>query len=127
MPRKGRPMTIHSQPHSTFLTVNDLRLHYFDWGNAGAPPVVCVHGYTSSAEAFNAPARRFQDRFRFIVPDVRGHGESAWSPNSAYGYTEQASDLAALVDALGLDRFTLIGTSMGGIIAMAYAAAHAHR
>jgi hypothetical protein len=40
-------MTTHSQPHSTFLMVNGLRLHYFDWGNAGAPPVVCVHGYTS--------------------------------------------------------------------------------
>ena len=72
-------MTTHSQPRSTFLTVNGLRLHYLDWGNAGAPPVVCVHGYTSSAEAFNALARHFQDRFHLIVPDVRGHGESAWS------------------------------------------------
>ena len=45
-------MTTQSQPHSTSLTVNGLRLHYFDWGNASAPPVVCVHGYTSSAEAF---------------------------------------------------------------------------
>src|SRR5712692_7572864 len=127
MPRKGRPMTIHSQPHSTFLTVNDLRLHYFDWGNAGAPPVVCVHGYTSSAQAFNAPARHFQDSVHVVAPDVRGHGESAWSAAGAYEYRDQVSDLAALVDHLGLARFTLIGTSMGGIIAMAYAEAHAQR
>src|SRR5512132_3376297 len=120
-------MTPHSQPHSTFLTVNGLCLHYFDWGNAGAPPVVCVHGYTSSAEAFNAPARHFQDRFHFIVPNVRGHGESAWSPAGAYQYSDQVSDLEGMVTQLGLERFTLIGTSMGGIIAMAYAGAHPER
>jgi pimeloyl-ACP methyl ester carboxylesterase len=107
--------------------VNGLRLHYFDWGNAGAPPVVCVHGYTSSAEAFNAPARHFQDRCHCIVPDVRGHGESAWSPTGAYQYSDQVSDLEGLVTQLGLERFTLIGTSMGGIIAMAYAGAHPER
>jgi pimeloyl-ACP methyl ester carboxylesterase len=120
-------MTTYAPPHSTFLTVNNLRLHYFDWGHAGAPPVVCVHGYTSSAEAFNALARHFQDRFRFITPDVRGHGESAWSPTGAYHYSDQVSDLAGLVTQLGLERFTLIGTSMGGIIAMAYAGAHPER
>ena len=112
---------------SKTIAINGLRLRYLEWGDAGAPPVVCVHGYTSSAEAFNAVARKFQDRFRFIVADVRGHGETAWSPNGAYQYADQAGDLAALVDTLGLDRFTLIGTSMGGIIAMAYAGAHAHR
>jgi len=120
-------MTTHSQPHSTFLTVNGMRLRYLDWGNAGAPPVVCVHGYTSSAEAFNAPARHFQDHFHLIVPDVRGHGESAWSPTGAYQYSDQVSDLEGMVTQLGLERFTLIGTSMGGIIAMAYAGAHPER
>ena len=45
------------QPTSKHLTVNGLRAHYLDWGDAGAPPVVCVHGYTSSAQAFNASRR----------------------------------------------------------------------
>ena len=109
------------------LTLNGLRIRCLEWGDADAPPVVCVHGYTSSAEAFNAPARRLHDRHRLIVPDVRGHGESAWAPSGAYQYADQAADLAALVDTLRLDRFTLIGTSMGGIIAMTFAANHAHR
>ena len=108
-------------------TVNGLRLRYLEWGDPGAPPVVCVHGYTGSAEAFNGLARRFADRVRLIAMDVRGHGESAWSPDGAYRYADQASDLAGLVDQLGLGRFTLIGTSMGGIIAMTYAGAHADR
>jgi esterase len=115
------------QPTSKLLTVNGLRIHYLDCGDTGAPPVVCVHGYTSSAQAFNAPARHFQDRFHLIAPDVRGHGESAWSSAGEYQYRDQVSDLAAFVDQLGLTRFTLIGTSMGGIIAMAYAGAHGER
>ena len=120
-------MTTAVEPRSKTLAINGLRVRYLEWGDESAPPVVCVHGYTSSAEAFNAPARHFQDRFRLIAPDVRGHGDSAWSPDGAYQYADQASDLGALVDALRLNRFVLIGTSMGGIIAMTYASAHAER
>ena len=115
------------QGTSKFVTVNGLRLRYLDWGASGLPPVVCVHGYTSSAEAFNAPARHLQDRFHIIAPDVRGHGESAWSPTAAYQYGDQIGDLAALVDELQLSRFALIGTSMGGIIAMGFAARYPDR
>jgi esterase len=115
------------QPQSKFLMVNGLRMHYLDWDHPSAPPVVCVHGYTSSAQAFNAPARHFQGRVHTIAIDVRGHGESAWSPTEAYQYHDQISDLVGFVDQLELERFTLIGTSMGGIIAMAYAGAHPER
>ena len=119
--KEGTLMPTAQQPTSKFLTANGLRLHYLEWGGSDAPPIVCVHGYTSSAEAFNAPSRHFQDRFRILAPDVRGHGESAWSPAGAYQYTDQVGDLVALVDQLGLPPFVLIGTSMGGIIAMTYA------
>jgi esterase len=115
------------QPTHKTLTVNGLRIHYLEWGAADAPPVVCVHGYTGSADAFNALARHFQHRLRLIAPDVRGHGESQWSPEGAYGYLDQMSDVAALVDRLELEKFALIGTSMGGVVAMAYAGAHAGR
>jgi pimeloyl-ACP methyl ester carboxylesterase len=120
-------MTTRSQPTAKFLTVNGLRLRTLEWGQRGGLPVVCVHGYTSSAEAFNAMARRLQDRAHIIAMDVRGHGESAWSPDGAYQYADQAGDLATLVDQLGVERFVLIGTSMGGVIAMVYAAQHADR
>ena len=120
-------MATLAQPKSMQVSVNGLDLHYLDWGNAGAAPVVCVHGYTSSAQAFNALARHFHDRFHIVAPDVRGHGESAWSPDGAYQYRDQVGDLAGFVDQLGLTRFTLIGTSMGGIIAMAYAGTYPER
>jgi pimeloyl-ACP methyl ester carboxylesterase len=120
-------VTERLQPTAKNVTVNGLRLRYLEWGRPDALPVVCVHGYTSSAEAFNALARRIQDRAHVIAMDVRGHGESAWSPDSAYQYADQAGDLGALVDRLGLDRFLLIGTSMGGVISMVYAMQHAGR
>jgi esterase len=120
-------VTVALEPRSQTLDVSGLRVHYLDWGNPAAPPVVCVHGYTSSAQAFNALARRFHDRHHFVVPDVRGHGESARSTSGAYQYSDQVGDLAAVVDKLGLTRFTLVGTSMGGLIAMAYAGAHPDR
>jgi len=120
-------MTTVLEPAGRTLDIDGLRLHYLDWGNPGAPPIVCVHGYTSSAQAFNALARRLRDRHHVVAPDVRGHGESGWAPSGAYQYEDQVGDLAALVDKLGLARFTLVGTSMGGIVAMAYAGAHPDR
>jgi len=115
------------QPTTKHETVNGLSLRYLEWGRPDALPVVCVHGYTSSAEAFNALARWIQDRAHIIAMDVRGHGESAWSPDGAYQYADQAGDLAALVDQLGIERFVLIGTSMGGVVAMVYASQYADR
>jgi pimeloyl-ACP methyl ester carboxylesterase len=120
-------MTALREPTSLTLDVNGLRVHYLDWGNPEAPPIVAVHGYTSSAQAFSALARRFHDSHHIVAMDVRGHGESGWAASAAYRYDDQVGDLAALVDGLGLGRFTLVGTSMGGIIAMAYADAHAER
>ena len=76
------------QPTTNYAMVNGLRLRYLEWGRPGALPVVCVHGYTSSTEAFNALARRIQDRAHIIAMDVRGHGESAWSADGAYQYAD---------------------------------------
>jgi len=120
-------MTTPTQPMRKTLRVNDLALHYLEWGEGEAPPILCVHGYTGSADAFNALARQLEDRYRILALDVRGHGESAWSPTGAYSYADQVGDLAEFAKQLRLDRFVLIGTSMGGIIAMAYAAEHAER
>ncbi len=109
------------------IEVNGLRISYLDWGNPDAPPMICVHGYTGSAEAFNAFAAHLRDRFHIVAPDVRGHGDSAWSPKGEYQYADQVADLAGFADALSFERFTLVGTSMGGLIGMAYATEHGDR
>ena len=119
--------TAPARPASARIAIGGLQFHSLDWGNPTAPPLVCVHGYTGSADAFNGFARHFRDRFHIVALDVRGHGESAWSPDGAYSYRDQAGDLAAFVDQLGLKQFTLLGTSMGGVIAMTYAMTHGDR
>jgi esterase len=123
----GTATTAQAQPARERITIDGLQLHYLDWGNPAGAPLVCVHGYTGSADAFNGFARHFRERFHIIALDVRGHGESQWSPDGAYTYRDQAGDLAAFVDRLGLGQFILLGTSMGGIIAMTYAMEHGQR
>ncbi len=115
------------QLESVFLTVNGLRLHHLDWGNKDAPPFVFVHGLGGNAHAFDGVARRFSDRYHVISIDVRGRGDSDWSKDGAYQMSDYANDLAGIVDALGYKKFTLSGTSMGGRIAMHYAAMHPDR
>lgn len=120
-------MSADAQPQSRTLAVNNLKLHHLDWGNEAAPPLVCVHGFRGTAHSFDGFARRFRDRFHVLSLDVRGRGDSAWSPEGHYRYEDYVSDLEGVVAGLGLDRFTLVGTSMGGIIAMTYAGRHPQR
>ena len=120
-------MSTNQQPESRYLAVNGLRLHHMDWGNPSAPHLVYVHGLSGTAHGFDGPAHHFRGRFHNIATDVRGRGESQWSPAGAYQYGDYASDLEGIVDQLGLERFTLVGTSMGGVISMAYAGANPGR
>jgi pimeloyl-ACP methyl ester carboxylesterase len=102
------------------VTLNGLRFHYRDWDNPGAPPVILLHGYTSHARSWDTIAQGLADRFRVLALDQRGHGESDWATD----YHEQrlVEDLAALVDALGLNQVALVGMSIGGSTACSYAA-----
>ena len=120
-------MTTNIGAESRYVDVNGLRLHCLDWGNAEAPALVCVHGFRGNAHSFDAFARRFRDRYHVIAVDVRGRGDSAWAPDGDYSMATYASDLEGVVDALGLDRFSYIGTSMGGRIGMIYAGHHGDR
>ena len=98
-----------------------LRLHYFDWGNPDAPPLVLVHGGRDHARNWDWVAGRLRDRWHIITPDLRGHGDSQWSQDGNYGMTGYIYDLAQLVHQRGLAPVTLIGHSLGGNIATRYA------
>ena len=116
------------QPEDGSISVNGLDLHYHDWGGgAELPHLVLLHGLSGNAWAFAPFARRMRDRLHVIALDVRGHGDSAWASDGAYQFSEQAADLARFVDQLGFERFSLLGTSMGGMIALQYAGDHADR
>jgi pimeloyl-ACP methyl ester carboxylesterase len=106
--------------------VNGVRLHWLDWaGERG--PLVCLHGLTRNGHDFDALARRLAPRWRVLALDVRGRGESDWAPVESYVLPVYAADLASWLDSLGLARVALAGTSMGGLIALVFGAAHPAR
>jgi esterase len=105
------------------IEMRGLRFHYRDWPStkAGAKDLVLLHGFTGHARSWDAFAAAMSDRYRVLALDQRGHGETAWAPADRYGTDEMAEDLVACVGALGLSDFTLLGLSMGGMVAMNYA------
>ncbi|HXZ59104.1 MAG TPA: alpha/beta hydrolase [Steroidobacteraceae bacterium] len=90
---------------------------------AAAPVVLCLHGLTRNSRDFEDLAAHLAARYRVIVPDVRGRGLSARDPNCQnYQIPVYLADLQRLLTGLGAARVTIIGTSMGGLMAMLLAA-----
>jgi pimeloyl-ACP methyl ester carboxylesterase len=104
--------------------VDGLRLRYLEWGESSAKPIVLVHGFSSTAEAWIRVADVLHAEYHVIAPDLRGHGESEWDRQERYSDDQLASDVHALVRQLGLRPFTLVGHSMGGAVAFTYAASY---
>ena len=98
-----------------------LRLHYLDWGNATAPPLLLLHGNRDHAHNWDWVARRLQDRYHVIAPDLRGHGDSQWSLGSMYSPSELVYDVAQLVHQQHLAPVRIVAHSLGGIVSMRYA------
>ena len=92
-------------------------------GGSGAP-LLLVHGFGADKDNFTRVARFLTPHYRVIAPDLVGFGESAHRGDVDYHYAAQAERLHAFVQALGLQRIDLGGNSMGGGIAMSYAAQH---
>ena len=91
--------------------------------SAAAPTVVCLHGLMRTGRDFEDLAAHLAPRYRVIVPDVRGRGLSARDPNfSNYQIPVYLADLQRLLAGLGAARVAIIGTSMGGLMAMVLAA-----
>ena len=112
------------QPEDRFVTVGGLRLHYVDWGNASAPPLVLLHGIDRVARTFDHIAPRFADRYHVVAMDLRGHGDSGWDPQGRYLVEDHVGDLEGLVRALGLRDITLWGNSTGGRVVQVFAGLH---
>ena len=104
-----------------FVTVNGLRLHYLERGTADKPALILVHGNERHAHTFDHIAPEFTRDYRVIALDMRGHGDSAWSPEAAYLVEDHVKDLTAVIQELGLKRVTLWGNSTGGRVVQVYA------
>jgi esterase len=107
--------------------VNALRLHLLHLERRGAPAVCFLHGGAAHAHWFDRVIPGLGEGFDVIALDQRGHGESQWAMPPAYGTADFAGDLHALFDRLGWAHVVLVGHSMGGHNAMAFAAWYPER
>ncbi|MEP7228453.1 MAG: alpha/beta hydrolase, partial [Gemmatimonadales bacterium] len=98
-----------------------------DDGGSGGLPVVLVHSLAGNSTHWSRQLAHLRRTRRAVALDVRGHGRSERPSNGDYTIAGMAGDVAAVADTLGLDQFVLVGHSMGGGVALAYAGAHPDR
>jgi 2-succinyl-6-hydroxy-2,4-cyclohexadiene-1-carboxylate synthase len=107
------------------LDGKDVRLSYFVEGDGA--PVTLLHGFTQSGRSWREVIARLGPAYRWIVPDLRGHGETVTRPGAPCTMEACAGDLLMLWDHLGVEQTHLAGYSMGGRLALHVAARHPER
>jgi len=109
-----------------YIHVRGQRLHYVDYGGDGEA-LVGLHGLIQNAHAFDAIAPILVPHVHLFSFDLRGRGDSDWGPPERYTWKYYMADLVGLLAELGLSRFALIGSSLGGLLALMYGIAHPDR
>src|SRR5262245_45011362 len=120
-------MPASGQVVNHFVELGGQRFHYTECGPPSAPAIIFLHGITGHARTWDDEAQALASDRRVIALDQRGHGDSDPAPDGDYTLTALAGDLAAFADAVNLERFDLVGLSLGGRVAIAYTAAHSDR
>ncbi len=120
-------MTTAVEPREHTEDLRGLKFHWVEWGEPGAPAVLLLHGLSAMCRIWDPLGRALQDRHHLFALDQRGHGDTSWPVKPDYSTDDYVGDLEALVSEWGLDSFALIGLSMGGMNALAYAAKHLDR
>ena len=111
--------------HRRTVQVADHRIVYSEGGKG--EPILLLHGFGASGDSWNVLARTLTKKHRVVAPDLPGWGASTRIETESYAYPAQLQRLDSLVQELKLDRFHLMGHSMGGFLAAAYAARHPER
>ncbi|HZP27102.1 MAG TPA: alpha/beta hydrolase [Dehalococcoidia bacterium] len=112
---------------SGYVRHGDNMLNYLEWGDESLPPLLLIHGLTGFAYSWRAVAERLSDHYRCIAMNLRGHGDSGPSPEREYSFPLHVTDVQKLLGELGIGELPIVGHSLGGRVAIAYAAAHPER
>ncbi len=113
-------MTTQVQPQDKTVTANGHTLHYLDWGTTGKPVMLLAHGLRGHAHSWDDVSAAMGADFHVLALDQRGRGDSDWAKDGDYTTGAYVADLAGFCQALSLDKFTLVGHSMGGRNSMAF-------
>jgi esterase len=114
-------------PSEHDVSVGQLRFRYLDWGTEGLRPILFLHGGALTAHTWDLCCLALRGEFHCMALDQRGHGDSDWAADADYSITAQREDIRGFADRLGLDRFVLVGQSMGAINGLAFAVAQPER
>lgn len=115
-------MSLVTSPGTAFYVSQRLRLHYSTWGDPSAPPLLLVHGMQDHCRTWDWLVEHYVRDYFVVAPDLRGHGDSAWSQGSGYHLLDYVYDLTVLVRTLELSNLTVVGHSLGGTLAAIFAA-----
>lgn len=108
-------------PTSQTFISQRTRLHYADWGNEDAPPLILQHGGRDHCRSWDWVAEELRHDWHVICPDLRGHGDSEWTNTGVYNVSSYVYDLAQLIHQLELAPVTIVAHSLGGNVALRYA------
>lgn len=117
----------YANDRSTFIDVGGVRAHVREQGDPDGVPVVLIHGSLGSLHVWEGWARQLAEQARLISVDLPGHGLTGAWPRDEYTIEAYTDFVEVLVDTLNLDRFVLVGHSMGGAVAWSFAATRPDR
>ncbi len=109
----------------SILLRNGIRLSYVEMGDPQGPPVLLLHGWTDSSRAWTIVAPELM-KHRLLIPDQRGHGGSS-APECCYSFSNFAHDALLFLDAMGVEKASVVGHSLGSMVGQVLAAEHPER
>ena len=92
-----------------------IEIHGLEWSTDGVP-MLLLHGFGNEAHIWDDFAPAVAPHYAVLATEHRGHGDSDWAPDGRYDHESMLADVEAVLDARGVDRFVLIGHSLGGRI-----------
>jgi len=129
-----KPNTPNTPEHTAAYTPGQMMMIHTSslkfaarvWGAPDAPVLLCLHGTSMQSSAWTALGSALHRQWRVIALDMRGHGRSD-KPASGYALSDYAHDVKIVLDALGVAKTSLIGSSLGTQVAIEFAAHHPDR
>ncbi len=118
------PFSSEVSPQDGEIVSNGLKFHYLDWGPENRPTILFLDGALQQAHSWDFIALALSHEYRVLALDARGHGDTQWASDGDYSLDAHQKDLDGFVEAMGLDRFILVGHSMGGRSAYVFASRH---
>lgn len=105
------------EPQQRFVKSQRVQISYWDWGNEGAPPLVLVHGGRDHARSWGHLAEELRADYHVVAPDLRGHGDSGWTPGGSYGLPDNALDIVRVIETVGAPA-RVVAHSYGGSVCL---------